>query len=356
MDNKKIRFALLGALLAMLTLLPATAARAEKPGLTLCNETSYMLEASVAYQASGKWKVEGWWGIQPGRCTTVIKETLKAGDYYTFAKSIPGHEGGTKAWGGRYAFCTGRGTYSINNQANCEQNGLSVHGFAKIEVADENGWTNSFTEPAAYNSDKARIAGIQRLLSDVGIERVRIDGFMGRNTRLAISRYKNENNISQGDFLTDDLFDSLARTANSLATQTGLELCNDTEHKIYAAIAYQGDKDAGWVSRGWYLVPRGECVKAIKDKLSKRYYYTYAEAELPNNDVAVWGGDKSFCTNTVRFAIEGGDKSCEARGYDVRPFRRIDTDNRGRWKEFFSAEDPDVPMGGPEEAEGETGD
>lgn len=174
---------------------------------------------------------------------------------------------------------------------------------------------------------------------------------MGRKTRLAITKYKKDNKISQGDFLTEDLFDSLARNANSLATQTGLELCNETGQKIYAAIAYQGDKEAGWVSRGWYLVPRGECVKAIKDKLGKRFYYSYAEAELPQGDVAVWGGDKSFCTNTVRFAIEGGDKSCEARGFDVRPFRKIDTENRGRWKEFFTADDPDVPMGGPEEAE-----
>jgi uncharacterized membrane protein len=343
------KLALASLLLTVATLSGLAPASAAKPGLTLCNETSYMLEASVAYQQSSKWKVEGWWALQPGRCTTVVNENLRGGEYYTFAKSIPGHEGGTKAWGGRYAFCTGRGTYSIINQASCEQNGLAVHGFAKIETGSENGWTNSFTEPAGYNSDKSRIAGIQRLLGDIGIERVRVDGFMGRKTRLAITKYKKDNGISQGDFLTEDLFDSLARNANGLSTQTGLELCNETGHKIYAAIGYQGGKGIGWVSRGWYLVPKGECVKAIKDKLEQRYYYSYAEAELPDNDVVVWGGEKSFCTNTVRFAIEGGDKSCESRGYDVRPFRKIDTENRGRWKDFFTAEDPSIPMGGPEQ-------
>lgn len=341
----KLAFASLVMMTAMLS--GAHEASAAKPGLTLCNETSYMLEASVAHQAAGKWKVEGWWTLQPGLCETVVRESLKGGEYYAFARSIPGHNGGTKAWGGRYAFCSGKGTYSIINQANCEQNGLSVHGFAKIDVGSSDAWTNSFTEPAGYNRDKARIAGIQRLLADVGIEKVRVDGFMGRKTRLAITKYKQEKNISAGDFLTEELFDAMSRTANSLSTQTGLELCNETGHKIYAAIAYDGGKQTGWISRGWYLVPRGECVKAIKDKLDHRYYYSYAEAELPGDEVVVWDGDRSFCTNTVRFSIEG-DKSCEARGYDIRPFRRIDTENRGRWKEFFTADDPSVPMGGPE--------
>ncbi len=341
----KLAFASLVMLTAMLSGAPE--ASAAKPGLTLCNETSYMLEASVAYQAAGKWKVEGWWTLQPGLCETVVKESLKGGEYYAFARSIPGHNGGIKAWGGRYAFCSGKGTYSIINQANCEQNGLSVHGFAKIDVGSSDAWTNSFTEPAGYNRDKARIAGIQRLLADVGIEKVRVDGFMGRKTRLAITKYKQEKNISAGDFLTEELFDAMSRTANSLSTQTGLELCNETGHKIYAAIAYDGGKETGWISRGWYLVPRGECVKAIKDKLDHRYYYSYAEAELPGDEVVVWDGDRSFCTNTVRFSIEG-DKSCETRGYDIRPFRRIDTENKGRWKEFFTADDPSVPMGGPE--------
>ena len=294
-----------------------------------------MLEAAVAHPSGSKWKVEGWWSVQPGACVTALKESLKKSDYYTFARSISGHEGGTKAWGGRFAFCTGEGTFSLTNRPNCQQAGLKVLGFSKIDTGGANKWTSTYTETAGFSANKARIAGIQRLLRDIGYSRVNIDGFMGRRTRLAITKFKKENKLKPDDFLTTELFDALARSANDKVRAAGLELCNETERDLFAAVAEpKGAKDA-WASRGWYHLTKGSCLRVIKDPLEKQFYYVYAEANLPQDDLMVWGGKKEFCTNNIRFSIDS-DQDCALRGYGQTGFAEINTDKKVQWKHVFT--------------------
>jgi len=303
--------------------------------LTLCNESSYMLEAAVAHPSGSKWKVEGWWSVQPGACVTALKEPLKKSDYYTFARSIPGHEGGTKAWGGRFAFCTGEDTFSLTNRPNCQQAGLKVLGFSKIETDGADEWTSTFTETAGFSANKARIAGIQRLLGDIGYDRVNIDGFMGRRTRLAITKFKKENKLKPDDFLTTELFDGLARAANAKVRAAGLELCNETEQDLFAAVAEPVKTQEAWASRGWYHLTKGSCLRVIKDPLEKQFYYVYAEANVPAGELHVWGGKKEFCTNNIRFSIDS-DQNCALRGYDHTGFVEINTDKKVQWKHTFT--------------------
>lgn len=314
--------------------------------LKQCNNTSYVLETAIAYRASNRWKVEGWWTLQPGTCKTVIQENLKGEDYYTFARSIVGHLGDVKAWGGAYPFCTGDGTFSLTNKTDCETEELALHYFSRLATGGSKDWVNTFTEPSDFTASKARTAGIQRLLKDIGFNRVHIDGFMGKRTRMAISKFKKDNKLPAGDFLTPELFDGLARAANRQAEDMGLQLCNETPHKLFAAIAYPEGKKK-WTSKGWYEIPEGECIKTLKDKLDQRYYYTYAEAELGPNEMMIWGGERAFCVNNIRFDIgEGID--CAAQGYDIRSFRRIDTEKRNTWKDFFTIENMTSAVGGPE--------
>jgi uncharacterized membrane protein len=295
-----------------------------------------MLEAAVASPAGAKWKVEGWWSLQPGNCTTAIKDPLKGDDYYTFARSISGHEGGIRAWGGRYAFCTGEGSFSLTETNNNQK------------------WTNTFTEPAGYSSSKARVAGVQRLLGDIGYDRVSIDGFMGRRTKVAMAKFKKEMGLAKGEDLTPEFFDAMARKANERVQQAGLELCNETPHDLFAAIAYEDD-ETGWTSRGWYHLKNGTCIKALKDQLAKPQYFVYAEAEIGDGETMVWNGERVFCTNTIRFSIEG-DQNCAVRGYDQRGFVKIAPEENAHWKHAFSLSNLGVAVGGPEtpEAEGTT--
>ncbi len=334
---------ILGSLL--LSALPAHAS------LTLCNETSYMLEASVASPTGAKWKVEGWWSLQPGDCTVAIESPLKSDDYYTFGRSISGHEGGIRAWGGRYAFCTGEGSYSLTNRPNCEEAGLTVFGFAKVETKNNQKWTNTFTEPAGYSAAKARVAGVQRLLGDIGYDRVSVDGYMGRRTKVAMAKFKKDLSLKKGEDLTPEFFDAMARKANEQVQQAGLELCNETPHDLFAAIAYEEDA-TGWTSRGWYHLKNGTCIKALKDQLAQEEYFVYAESEIGDGEMMVWNGERVFCTNTIRFSIDG-DQNCAVRGYDQRGFVEIEPKENAHWRHAFSLNNPAVAVGGPETPETE---
>ncbi len=327
----------LGVIVALGVVITPQSAEAS---LKLCNQTSYMLEGAIAYRANGRWKVEGWWTLQPGLCNTVIQEPLRGDDYYTFARAIEGHRGDVEAWGGGYAFCTGEGTFSLTNKSDCAAEGLSLFGFAKVDHGNVQAWTNTFTEPVEYSASKARIAGIQRLLIDIGYKQVRIDGYMGRRTRLAIAKHKREHKLPEGDFLTNALFDSLSREANRQASDAGLQLCNQTPHPLHAAVGYEKSKD-NWVSLGWFHLVQNECRKVLKDKLDRQHYYTYAEADIGEGEILVWGGKREFCVNDIRFAIEG-DKNCTTRGLDSRSFRQINTEKRGKWRDFFTIENMSV--------------
>lgn len=324
------------------------AAGPAEASLKLCNETSYMLEAAIAHKPGSKWRVEGWWSIQPGTCATAIKENLRDREYFTFARSITGHVGGRKAWGGRFSFCTGNGTFSLDNPPNCEQSGLQLLGFSRIETGGAKNWTNTFSENAELDLKKARIAGIQRLLRDIGYERVNIDGYVGRRTRLAITKFKKENKLRPGDELTNELYDALARAANEMVQQAGLELCNSTDFDLFAAVADNASAGAAWVSRGWYQLGKGQCTRVIKDPLSKSSYFAYAEAILPGGDFYSWGGEKSFCVNDIRFSIDS-EESCTVRGYDQRNFGKVEVNGKTHTRYHFTMKnyfEPALPKEG----------
>ncbi|TNE38551.1 MAG: DUF1036 domain-containing protein [Alphaproteobacteria bacterium] len=318
--------------------------------LKLCNETSYMLQAAIAQKANKKWKVEGWWTIQPGTCATAIKDNLREKDFYTFARSIPGHVGGVKAWGGRYFFCTGSDTFSLDNPPNCEQEGLQLLGFARVETDGSKDWTDTFTETAEYDDKKARIAGVQRLLKDIGYDRVGIDGYMGRQTRLAITKFKKENKLPDGEALTNELFDALARVANAQVQKAGLELCNSTDFDLFAAVADNVDSPPQFVSRGWYQIAKGQCKRVIKDPLTKSSYFAYAEVDLPNGDFYAWGGARGFCVNDIRFSINS-EGSCMVRGYAERRFVEVATEGKTHTRYYFTMDnysEPELPPALPE--------
>lgn len=317
--------------------------------MKLCNESSYMLQAAIAHKSNKKWKVEGWWTIQPGTCATAIKDNLREKDFYTFARSIPGHVGGVKAWGGRYFFCTGADTFSLDNPPNCEQEGLQLLGFARVETDGSKDWTDTFTETAEYDEKKARTAGVQRLLKDIGYDRVGIDGYMGRQTRLAITKFKKENKLPDGEALTNELFDALARVANAQVQKAGLELCNSTEFDLFAAVADNVAAPQQFVSRGWYQIAKGQCKRVIKDPLTKSSYFAYAEVDLPNGDFYAWGGERQFCVNDIRFAIDS-EGSCTVRGYAERSFIKVDTQGNTHTRYYFTMEnftEPERPVAVP---------
>ena len=90
--------------------------------------------------------------------------------------------------------------------------------------------TVTFTEDDNFGR-LAVMAGIQRLLGDIGYETGTIDGFGGVRTREAISAFKLRYQI-RGNPSNSDLLARLLDTAAEQSEERGLIMCNKTDYLI----------------------------------------------------------------------------------------------------------------------------
>jgi uncharacterized membrane protein len=144
----------LAGLGALLLSLAATQAQA---GLTLCNRTSYRLEAAIGLEKRTNVATRGWFCVDPGECKMVLDGTLDAdivyvhartpplygGDphrLYSYAEAVDGNGRTIKrgdaplVWGGNVPLCTRDGKFDLSNHRDCAARGLNSAGFAVIDV------------------------------------------------------------------------------------------------------------------------------------------------------------------------------------------------------------------------------
>ena len=118
---------------------------------------------------------------------------------------------------------------------------------------------------------------------------------------------------------------------------TGLTWCNDTPHKIMAAVATDDGKTV--TSRGWYRIDPGKCLHPDVAGTPKQIF-SFAEAVDAENrtvkykDKALnWGGTTQLCTRESKFEIsEQGD--CGTRGLSVVGFAPVDMSGGGKTLRF----------------------
>ena len=321
---------LIATFFSISALIAPSDARAE---YQFCNKTSYVLKSAIGYQDKGRWISEGWWVLQPGRCEVVISEALTKSTYYTFARSVSAHRGGIKYFAGNQRLCVQQDKFRIEGRDDCERRSAIERLFAKIEIGENDKWTTSFTETADFDLERARIAGVQRLLTDLGFRPGRIDGLMGKRTRNGIYTFKKRNGLKVNQELTVEFFDKMVEAAGKIQDTTGYSMCNKTDFLVWAAIGRQVEGDL--VSTGWFRLDPDTCTKAIKDKLSNNIFYTYAEAEGAGGKKVAWGGPHNLCTMDNRFTIIGRD-DCEKRGFRKTGFERIETGAKPGWVQTFT--------------------
>ena len=104
-----------------------------------------------------------------------------------------------------------------------------------------------------------------------------------------------------------------------------LRVCNQTASRVGIAIGYRDQQ--GWVSEGWYLIKGNNCEVLLKDDLTARYYYIYAQDYDRGGE---WAGRTPLCTRDKEFQIRGVE-DCLARGYDRTRFFEIDTGEQKNW-------------------------
>ena len=304
-----------------------------------CNKTSYEIQVALGIrQNSGFWATRGWWPVQPGECRAVIKGKLSQSSYFTFAKSSFAHAGPIRMWGGNQTLCTGKGQFEATSDGTEQCGpGLEAQGFAKIETGGKPSWTTTLSESPAYKTnEQARIAGLQRLLGDLGRYQGDIDGVVTAKFNEALAQSRAAYSVPASDDAAAT-YNKLHAEAMKAQTALGLTFCNRTQDVVWAALARetQGKK----VSKGWWHLQPGQCEKVIRDRLAERFVYAFAERSGEGTDQP-WKGQFSFCTRAQLFEIEGAE-DCEGRGFRKTGFLQIDTGGQaGAIFEFRKEEAP----------------
>lgn len=306
-----------------------------------CNLTSYELQLSVGIkQSTGFWATRGWWPLPAGQCSTVIKGKLTQSSYYTFARTSFAHTGSIRTWGGSQTLCTGGKSQfeATSDGSDTCGPGLEAQGFAKVETGGKPGWTTTLAESPGFKTlEAARIAGLQRLLTDLDRYDGGIDGVQNAKFAEALAAAR----AAYGIPLTDDaatLYNKLHEEAKRAQVAVGLTFCNRTQEAVWAALARdtQGKK----VSKGWWHLQPGQCEKVIRDRLggAERFVYAFAEAS-GETKAKPWEGTFNFCTRAQIFEIEGAE-DCQGRGFKTTGFRQIDTGMQAGVIYEFRKEEP----------------
>lgn len=292
---------------------------------SFCNKSSYALSAAIGYVDGDRLATRGWWRLRPGQCKVVLTEQAKPGRYFVYAEAIPGHKGPLRTWSGDTALCVeNSGFFNLRNQDVCRDDPMRQRKFFNVEVTEAAGgaWQTDFTESSTYTVYSAEVAGVQRLLADIGKSDGAIDGAMGRETQRALANYRREKALSEGYAIDDDLIDALIEDANASEAKLGFFYCNKTNSAVWSAVSTPAEEEL-YQTKGWWKLEPGDCAKIIKGALDKDHYYVYGLIEDAGGDRAIAGGDKTFCVNLVMFSTES-DLSCADQDLDEALFRRVE--------------------------------
>ncbi|WP_299356363.1 DUF1036 domain-containing protein [uncultured Shimia sp.] len=233
-------------------------------GLEICNDTGDVQSVSIGYKGESEWTSEGWWVLQPGKCSTPVSGDLEKRYYYYRAEVSGG-----AFTGGNFFFCTSTAEYTIVGDDQCAEQGYDREDFSEIDTG------------------KTGKHFVLRLTPDL----------------MAQKQPKPKSQV---------------QPKPPTQTQAGLTVCNKTEDTQAISIGYKLDEAE--ISEGWWNVEPGACKVVIKGKLKTRYYYYRAEVNGGGFD----GQDAHFCTSPEIYTIEGRD-DCSGRGYDREAFRMFDT-------------------------------
>jgi uncharacterized membrane protein len=304
----------------------AQTARRNPNGWSLCNETSYVLEAATGRPEGRTIVVQGWVRLRPGECRLAMAAPLTRGTHYLYARTSAAHRGGRRQWDGDATLCVDpSASFAIENPPRCEQMALEERGFRRVQISKRDHWRTNFAEADAFTLARARGFGMQRLLNDAGYETRNPRGALDvRRTTAAIAQFRAAARLSP-NARDEQLIDALETAARRRADQLGLTLCNRTTGRIWTAIARR--RGEGWESRGWWPLGPGGCARTIDEALMQENYYVHASMESVEGNRLLAAGGVPFCTSPARFAILGRER-CEQRYYDTALFSPISSNGR----------------------------
>jgi uncharacterized membrane protein len=293
--------------------------------LLLCNRTSYAVEAAIGIEDKGSAATRGWFRVDPGQCRGVLQGAVEAERIYVHARALP-------VYGASHAdLCIAEGTFLIAGAQRCTKTGQRLAHFTEVKPSEtDQGLVASLSEEADYTPEQARLAGIQRLLVIAGYDANPIDGIEGKKTETAIAQFLKERSLPGDAANGPAIFDTLVN-AMQQAEGIGFAWCNETPHTVMAAFGIE--EKGAVVTRGWYRIESGKCLKP--DIAGKpRRLYSFAEAVDANGQAIKraekslnWGGSVLLCTRNVKFELNE-QKDCATRGLTPTGFAAIDLAGR----------------------------
>ncbi len=300
----------------------ATSAQAE---LTLCNRTSYRMDAAIGLEKRANVETRGWFRIDPGQCRQVVDGPYDADMAYVHTRTPRIYGSAPLPQNGNADFCIRDGDFVISNGRECPISQQAR--FTPARPSDSpKGPAINLAEEADYDDAQARLAGIQRLLVIAGYDASPIDGVQGSKTQAALNRFLADHKLAAEEAASPNFFETLIAAAQSPEGH-GFTWCNDSKHPVMAAI---GTLEAGTlITRGWYRVEAGACLRPdVRGNQQK--VYSYGEAVDSNGralkrgeHVVAWGGDVPLCTRDGKFELSD-QKDCTARGLNSTGFAAVD--------------------------------
>jgi uncharacterized membrane protein len=328
----RVGLALLAALLSCLAC--ATPAFAD---LKLCNRMSYVVEAAIGIDDKAATATRGWFRIDPAACRVVLQGTLTADRILLHARALGLYGATPIAENGNDTLCVAEDNFTIAAARQCRA-GQTPAPFTQITPtqADDGNLVAYLAERAEYDDDQARLAGIQRLLGIAGYDASPIDGVDGPKTQSALAAFLKSRGLSS-DIVSQPTFFAAMVDAVQAPSPTGLTWCNDTPHRVMAAVATDDGRTV--TSRGWYRIDPGKCLHPDITGQPKKVY-SFAEAvDADNQAIKVrnrplnWGGLTQLCTRENKFETsEQGD--CPSRGFTASGFTAVDIARSGKTLRF----------------------
>jgi uncharacterized membrane protein len=312
-------------LIAVATLIALTQpARAD---LQLCSRMSYVVEAALAIEDKGATATRGWFRIVPGQCRTVMQGTPPGETLYVHARALPVYGGSPLPQAGHADFCVGADNFTLAATRSCNRSGQHIARFTAVKPSEtEKGLTVYLAEDAEYTDEQARDAAIQRLLVIAGYDANPIDGVRGAKTDAALAQFIADNKLENTAAGRGDFFDLLMAAAQK-PNSAGFAWCNETRNVVLAALGF--DSQGTVVTRGWYRVAPGKCLRPDLTGKPQRLY-SFGEAIGPDGlplkgaeRAASWGGSTILCTRNVKFELSD-HKDCNGSGLTATGFATVE--------------------------------
>ena len=110
-----------------------------------------------------------------------------------------------------------------------------------------------------------------------------------------------------------------------------LMVCNQSLDVLNVALGFE--ETGEFQTEGWWSIGANRCSSVVRQSLTGRYYYLYAEDVFGQ---PVLSGAVPACVDAKRFKISG-TSGCWVRGLREAPFAGVDTQSQSRWTVFLKS-------------------